>query len=149
MAEVEIGRLRWWHIARLEPIEAELFGPEAWSAAMFWSELAAGHYYRVALRDDEVLGYAGLAVAADEAWVNNIAVRATAQRQGIGARLLRQLIDEAVRRGADRLALEVAVDNAPAQAMYEAYGFEGIAVRRGYYQPSNKDALVMMKGLTG
>lgn len=142
-----IHRLRWWHIEDLLPIEAELFGVEAWNAAMFWSELAAGHYYRLATRDETVLGYAGLAMADGEAWVNNIAVRRDAQRQGIGARLLRELLDEAARRGADRVALEVATDNLAAQRMYESFGFEGIGVRRGYYQPSNTDALVMMKGL--
>ncbi|MGH8880884.1 MAG: ribosomal protein S18-alanine N-acetyltransferase, partial [Stackebrandtia sp.] len=141
---------RWWHIEDLLTIEDELFGVEAWNAAMFWSELAAGHYYRVALdapESDRVLGYAGLAFGGDEAWVNNIAVRSVAQRRGIGAALLRDLLAEAVRRDADRIALEVATDNVAAQRMYDAFGFEGIGVRRGYYQPSNTDALVMMRRL--
>jgi ribosomal-protein-alanine N-acetyltransferase len=144
---VELVRMRWWHIEELLPIEAELFGVEAWTAAMFWSELAAGHYYRLAIRDGGALGYAGLAVTAGEAWINNIAVRATAQRQGLGATLLRELLDEATRRDASRVALEVATDNVSAQRLYDSFGFEGVGVRRGYYQPSNKDALVMMKGL--
>jgi ribosomal-protein-alanine N-acetyltransferase len=41
--------------------------------------------------------------------------------------------------------LEVAVDNAPAQRLYAAYDFEPVGIRRGYYQPSNTDALVMMR----
>ena len=39
----------------------------------------------------------------------------------------------------------MAVDNAPAQRLYATYGFEPIGVRRGYYQPSNTDALVMRR----
>jgi ribosomal-protein-alanine N-acetyltransferase len=39
----------------------------------------------------------------------------------------------------------VAVDNAPAQRLYDAYGFVGVGVRQGYYQPSNTDALVMRR----
>ena len=35
------------------------------------------------------------------------------------------------------------MDNAPAQRLYATYGFEPIGIRRGYYQPSNTDALVM------
>lgn len=137
--------LRWWNIEQLVAIERELFAKEAWSSGMFWSELAAGHYYRVAVEDDEILGYAGLAVAGDEAWVNNIAVRAASQRRGIGAVLMEELLDEAARRGCRQIALEVATDNHAAQAMYDRYGFEAVGVRRGYYQPSNKDALVMMR----
>jgi ribosomal-protein-alanine N-acetyltransferase len=29
--------------------------------------------------------------------------------------------------------------------MYDSYGFEVVGVRRGYYQPSNTDALVMRR----
>ena len=53
------------------------------------------------------------------------------------------LLAEATRRGVRRVLLEVAVDNAPAQRLYATYGFEPVGVRRGYYQPSNTDALVM------
>ena len=78
-----------------------------------------------------------------EAWVQNIAVRRDQQRAGLGRALLEALLMEAGRRQARTVLLEVAADNAPAQKLYAAYGFEPIGVRRGYYQPSNTDALVM------
>ena len=86
--------MRWWHIAELLPIEEDLFGAEKWSAAMFWSELANGHYYVVDLDDDGVVaGYAGLAVSPpDEAWVQNIAVRRDRQRLGRGRAMLEALL---------------------------------------------------------
>ncbi|MEH0937436.1 ribosomal protein S18-alanine N-acetyltransferase [Micromonospora psammae] len=141
-----LARFRWWHIDEVLPIEADLFGAEQWSPAMFWNELANGHHYRVALDDDgTLLGYAGLAVQPDEAWVQNIAVRQDAQRRGVGRALLEELLAEAARRGARSVLLEVAADNVPAQKLYAAYGFEPIGVRRGYYQPSNTDALVMRR----
>ncbi|MGK5520263.1 ribosomal protein S18-alanine N-acetyltransferase [Micromonospora sp. URMC 107] len=144
---VHLGRFRWWHVDEVLPIEADLFGAEQWSAAMFWNELANGHFYLVATDDDgAVLGYAGLAVAPpDEAWVQNVAVRRDAQRRGVGRLLLEALLAEAARLGARSALLEVAADNAPAQKLYAAYGFEPIGVRRGYYQPSNTDALVMQR----
>jgi [ribosomal protein S18]-alanine N-acetyltransferase len=143
---VRLARFRWWHIPEVVAIEADLFGAEQWSAAMFWNELAGGRYYTVALDDaGDVVGYAGLAVQPpDEAWVQNIAVRRDRQRAGIGRALLTALLAEAARRSARRTLLEVAVDNAPAQKLYAAYGFEPVGIRRGYYQPSNTDALVMM-----
>ncbi|MBF5031501.1 MULTISPECIES: ribosomal protein S18-alanine N-acetyltransferase [unclassified Micromonospora] len=144
---MRLGRFRWWHIDEVLPIEADLFGAEQWSAAMFWNELANGHFYLVATDDDgAVLGYAGLAVSPpDEAWVQNVAVRRDAQRRGIGRLLLEALLAEAARRGVRSTLLEVAADNAPAQRLYAGYGFEPIGVRRGYYQPSNTDALVMQR----
>ncbi|WP_433344687.1 ribosomal protein S18-alanine N-acetyltransferase [Micromonospora sp. CA-111912] len=146
-AGVRLEPFRWWHIDEVLTIEADLFGAEQWSPAMFWSELANGHFYLVATDDDgSLLGYAGLAVAApDEAWVQNIAVRREAQRRGVGRALLEALLAEAARRGARSTLLEVAADNAPAQRLYATYGFEPIGVRRGYYQPSNTDALVMRR----
>jgi ribosomal-protein-alanine N-acetyltransferase len=52
---------------------------------------------------------------------------------------------EAGGRGVRSVLLEVAVDNEPAQRLYDAYGFVGVGVRKGYYQPSNTDALVMRR----
>ncbi len=141
---VAIERMRWWHIDALQPIEADLFGDERWSAEMFWNELANGHFYVVAL-DGDVIGYAGLSVSGDEAWVQNIAVRRDRQRHGTGRILLEELLAEASRRGVRAVLLEVAVDNAPAQRLYAGYGFEQVGLRRGYYQPSNTDALVMRR----
>jgi ribosomal-protein-alanine N-acetyltransferase len=142
-----VTRLRWWHLDEVLRIEADLFGADQWSPAMFWNELANGHYYLVALDSSgAVAGYAGLAVQPpDEAWVQNIAVRRDAQRGGIGRALLEALLAEADRRGVRKILLEVAVDNAPAQKLYARYDFEPVAVRRGYYQPSNTDALVMQR----
>ncbi|MCZ7419058.1 MULTISPECIES: ribosomal protein S18-alanine N-acetyltransferase [unclassified Micromonospora] len=147
MSEVRLGRFRWWHIDEVLPIEADLFGAEQWSAPMFWNELAHGHFYRVATDGEgAVLGYAGLAVAPpDEAWVQNIAVRRNVQRRGIGRLLLEALLAETTRLRVRAVLLEVAADNAPAQRLYATYGFEPIGVRRGYYQPSNTDALVMQR----
>lgn len=144
---MKLDRLRAGDIDEVLLIEEDLFGAERWTAGMFRSELDQGFYYLVA-RDDGggVLGYAGLAVTTpDEAWVNNLAVRRDAQRRGIGRALLEGLLAEAARRSVERVLLEVATDNVAAQRLYAAYGFETIAVRRGYYQPSNTDALVMLR----
>jgi [ribosomal protein S18]-alanine N-acetyltransferase len=144
---VRLVRFRWWHIEAVEQLEADLFGAERWSAAMFWNELASGHDYVVALDDgdDDVAGYAGLALAPPEAWVQNLGVRRNRQRQGVGRRLLEWLLARAEQQGIRRIMLEVATDNAPAQRLYAAYGFEPVGRRRGYYQPSNTDALVMLR----
>jgi ribosomal-protein-alanine N-acetyltransferase len=142
----ELTRMRWWHIDEVLPLEDDLFGAERWTAGMFWSELAAAdRWYLVAVSSEEVLGYAGLCVYPDSAWVQNIAVRRSAQGTGLGSRLLDALLAEAARRGAPQIALEVAADNPVARRLYERRGFAVTGVRRGYYQPSGTDALVMIK----
>jgi ribosomal-protein-alanine N-acetyltransferase len=145
MTDVQLEPMRWWHIEDVLPIEADLFGVEQWSAAMFWNELANGNFYLIACADQRIAGYGGLSVADTEAWVQNIAVRRDLQRHGIGRRLLEALLTEAARQGTRAVLLEVAVDNAPAQRLYAQYGFEQVGVRRGYYQPTNTDALVMRR----
>ena len=68
--------------------------------------------------------------------------------QGTGAALLGALVDEAGRRGHTEVMLEVRQDNPRARGLYLRYGFEEVGIRRGYYQPSGVDAVVMRKGLT-
>lgn len=142
---VALQRLRWFHLDQVLAIEDDLFGAEQWSPAMFWNELANGHHYLAAMEHGAVVGYAGVAVVRPEAWVNNIAVRRDRQRTGIGRVLMDALLAHARAAGATHMLLEVAADNAPAQKMYAGYGFEVVGVRRGYYQPSNTDALVMRR----
>ncbi|HET9656591.1 MAG TPA: ribosomal protein S18-alanine N-acetyltransferase [Kineosporiaceae bacterium] len=140
--------MRWWDVDPLLPAEQELFGPTAWSAETFWSELAYPQTRWYVVAEDPagaLLGYAGLMAGGAEADVQTVAVLPAAQGRGLGRLLLRALIDEAVRRGASALLLEVRQDNAPAIALYRRFGFEQIAVRRGYYQPGNVDALVMRR----
>jgi ribosomal-protein-alanine N-acetyltransferase len=139
--------MRWWDVERLVPLERELFGDTAWTAAAFWSELAHpdSRCYLVAEGDPDgdLLGYAGVMFSGSEADVQTLAVTPSAQGRGIGALLLRALIDRAARRGATSVLLEVRADNDAAIALYRRSGFERIGVRRRYYQPGDVDALVM------
>jgi ribosomal-protein-alanine N-acetyltransferase len=74
--------------------------------------------------------------------VQTIAVSPLDQGRGIGATLLRSLIDEASAAGCRQMLLEVRSDNSPAIAMYERFGFERISLRRDYYERAI-DAIIM------
>jgi ribosomal-protein-alanine N-acetyltransferase len=139
--------MRWWDIEAVSALEDALFD-DAWTTEMFWNELAQGdsRTYVVAVEGEEIVGYAGLAAMPDEAYVQTLAVAPSHQRRGLGSTLLTALLDDARRRGLDGVGLEVRVDNAAAIALYERFGFQGIAVRKRYYQPSGTDALVMVTG---
>ena len=145
--KADLTRMRWWHIDGVLPLERELFVDDRWTARTYWSELAQvdTRHYLVAVEGAAVVGYAGLCDYPDEAFVQTIAVAKPAQGSGLGARLLQALLDEAERRGQRRVLLEVRADNDRAVALYERFGFRRTGVRRGYYQPSGADALVMTR----
>jgi [ribosomal protein S18]-alanine N-acetyltransferase len=81
--------------------------------------------------------------------VLTIAVDTARWGQGVGSALLRQLLAEASSRGCTEVFLEVRADNARAQRLYQWWGFAEIGIRRGYYQPSGTDAIVMRRPLLG
>lgn len=146
-----LREMRWWDIEPVLELEHELFPEDAWSAGMFWSELAhargprATRRYVVAEdpRTGRLVGYAGLATAGDLADVQTIAAARDQWGTGLGARLLTDLLRAATAFECVEVLLEVRVDNTRAQKLYERFGFEPIGFRRGYYQPGNADALVM------
>jgi ribosomal-protein-alanine N-acetyltransferase len=131
-------------------LEEELFAPDTWSEAMYRDELSrpATRHYLVAEDDGDgspvVIGYAGLIAYDDEAHVATLGVADERQGEGLGARLLDALLAEADRR-APVVLLEVRAQNAIALGLYRRRGFVEIGRRRGYYQPSGEDALVMKR----
>jgi [ribosomal protein S18]-alanine N-acetyltransferase len=142
---VILRRLRWWDVEPVVRLERDLFGPTAWTAEAFWSELARpSRWYVVAEGDDGgVAGYAGVMLGGAEADIQTVAVAPSAQGRGVGRRLVAALVDRAASGGASSLLLEVRADNPAAIALYRGFGFEQIALRRRYYQPGDVDALIM------
>jgi [ribosomal protein S18]-alanine N-acetyltransferase len=144
-----LREMRWWDIDQVMALESELFPQDAWSRGMFWSELAAARHprasrhYVVAWAAGHAVGYGGLAAVAGTGDIQTIGVRGDHQGTGLGARLLTELLRQATAFECREVLLEVRVENARAQRLYERFGFEPIGVRRGYYQPGGTDALVM------
>jgi ribosomal-protein-alanine N-acetyltransferase len=80
---------------------------------------------------------------ADQAHINNLAVRPELRRHGLGSRLLQAVIAEARDLGAATLTLEVRRSNIAAQRLYLRAGFREEAVRKSYYTQPVEDALVL------
>jgi ribosomal-protein-alanine N-acetyltransferase len=136
---------------RIVAIEVALFGEEAWSRQMLVEELAqqpASRHYLVAVHEGEIVGYGGLLGAGWQADVLTLAVALGHWGRGIGSALLEALLDEATRRGCAEVFLEVRTDNSRAQRLYRKHDFAEIGIRRGYYQPSGTDALVMRRSVS-
>lgn len=91
----------------------------------------------------EVVGFCGFLYVLDEAHVANIAVREDQRRRGIAVRLLLAGVDDARRRGAQAVTLEVRASNHPAQRLYHRFGFAPSGIRPRYYTDNGEDAVIM------
>ncbi len=84
---------------------------------------------------------------ADQAHINNLAVRPELRRRGLGIMLLQAIIAEVHRLGATSLALEVRRSNVAAQRLYLRAGFQEEGIRTSYYTQPVEDALLLVKRL--
>ena len=91
----------------------------------------------------EVLGYVVALVVGPEAEIADLAVAPEARRQGIGRALLSGALAELRAAAVRTVYLEVRESNQGARTLYEAYGFESVGRRRGYYRSPVEDALVL------
>jgi ribosomal-protein-alanine N-acetyltransferase len=144
LLDVDISPMRRKHVRDVLAIERRVY-PRPWSAALFFSEISQrkSRYYVVAVHRKEVVGYGGLMVHEDEGHITTVAVQPESQHAGIGTRLMLDMVDEARKREARTLALEVRVANWPAQRLYSWFGFRPVGVRKNYYAETGEDALVM------
>lgn len=117
---------------------------EPWSLESIKQEVnnAVASYF-VAEEEHAIVGYAGLWHVLDEGEVINIAVCEEVRRQGIGEALLKKLLEEAKARKITVIHLEVRASNKGARSLYEKYGFNAIALRKGYYHKPLEDAVIM------
>ena len=116
--------------------------PRPWTETEFTDLARDPANFLIAYTEGFLLGRTGL----DEAELLTLAVAPEARRLGIGAALLSRFETEARTRGAVTAFLEVASDNAPAQALYRAAGWQDAGRRRNYYA-AGIDAVVMRKDL--
>jgi [ribosomal protein S18]-alanine N-acetyltransferase len=144
---VSISPMRSEDIERVLEIEQMSF-PTPWPRDAYTHELHENRLacYLVAQVMHQIVGYAGMWVILDEAHVTTIAVEPVSRRRRIGERLLVALLEEAMKRGARWVTLEVRKSNEGAQALYRKYGFKDIGVRKGYYSDNREDAIVMWTG---
>ena len=154
---VVYGKLTPSDAARCAELESQLFnGDDPWPERAFLAELNAKHIHYVAARTriespaqpavDKLVGYAGIArlgrIRPYEYEIHTIGVDPTYQGQGIGRRLVSELLE----RASDSVVyLEVRTDNVPAIKLYESFGFVNVGLRRRYYRASGADAYTMRR----
>ena len=126
-------------------------GDETWSTRSFSDVLSmAGSFCLVATdamqSGHEPCGFAACRNAGTDGELLSLGVVPNFRRGGIAKILLAESLATFHCQGAERVYLEVAEDNPPAQALYLSSGFEQIGQRKGYYRrlgETRVDALTM------
>ncbi|MEI7578135.1 MAG: ribosomal protein S18-alanine N-acetyltransferase [Armatimonadota bacterium] len=116
-----------------------------WSRKSFENELEHKYgVFLVALVEGKVIGYGGTWVLVDEAHVTNVVVSPDFRGQGIGRKLMNEMLVKAREKGAVCATLELRKSNEVALKLYESMGFIQATVRKAYYPDNQEDAIVMM-----
>jgi [ribosomal protein S18]-alanine N-acetyltransferase len=107
---------------------------EAWTAPQCAGLLPLPGVWLVIARDaaGASLGFSLSRIVAGEAELLLLAVRKSAQRRGVGEKLVARFVSDAASRGAQRLHLEVR-DGNHAIELYKRHGFDEVGRRKDYY----------------
>lgn len=135
-------------VAQVMEIEERAY-PFPWTDKIFIDCIQAGYHCWVLERNQVMLGYVVFINAVGECHLLNICIDPELQNQGLGRKLLRQVL-EAVRVDQVKCVfLEVRPSNTRAVQLYQSEGFNEVGVRQKYYPTKNgrEDAIIFAKEL--
>lgn len=148
LPDIRFRPLRLEDIDNVAGIESDVYD-FPWTAGNFRDALAAGYRcWGCWDRDgavEELIGYAILMLAVDEAHLLNLAVSRRWRRCGVGRRLLQFVMAEARKQDCVMFYLEVRPTNIAALQLYDSAGFRQLGTRRDYYPAAGgrEDALFL------
>lgn len=133
---------------KIAMIEFEL-QTDAWQASALYemnAQATLGFGVLGAYLEDKLVGYL-VYQCLDVAEILRLGVKKSHQKQGIAKQLMQTWLALPPIKQADSCLLEVRADNMPAIALYTAFGFVQIAVRKGYYKDKDGacDALILQR----
>ncbi|NEP90706.1 MAG: ribosomal protein S18-alanine N-acetyltransferase [Okeania sp. SIO2C2] len=98
------------------------------------------------INHQSIIGIGCLWAILEEAHITILGIHPHYQRLGLGQLLLYSLMRSAWDRELERATLEVAASNTSALSLYHKFGFQDVGRRRGYYQQTGEDALILWRG---
>ena len=90
-----------------------------------------------------MLGFAIARCATAEWEIENVVVAPEKRRQGVGIKIIQELLLQAQSAGATSVLLEVRESNMAARRLYEKLGFSQQGRRSNYYRNPEEDALLL------
>ena len=125
---------------------------DPWSAVSFRGLLLDTSILTLGVElEGQLLAFAMEQTIADESDILTVATAPEQRRKGLGATLIRALINRLGERGVSRITLDVAEDNAPARALYSGFGFTEDGRRPRYYTAGRDvpvDAVLMSRKMS-
>lgn len=97
----------------------------------------------IELASCQIVGIACLWSILNEAHITLLGIHPDYQQQGFGSILFLSLLSDAIARKLEWATLEVNANNKKAINLYKKFGFEIVGKRKGYYQQTGEDALVL------
>ena len=131
-------------VKTIAALEKQLFS-DAWTETMLADCLQQGHYV-ISVCEDELCSVNGYLITthiAGEAELLRIGVDPAFRRQGIGRRLMEQLVKLCADRETPDVFLEVRQSNDSAISLYEQFGLTSVGRRKNYYHHPDEDAVLM------
>lgn len=135
------------HVPHVLHIERDAY-PEPWTFNMLRDEVdQASRYFCLMYEQDILVGYGGFWMLLDEAHITRVTIVSEQRGRGLSRILTHHILDKAVASGARYARLEVRENNTPALRLYDGLGFIRDGLRKGYYQHTNENAILMSKSL--
>jgi len=116
-----------------------------WTKKIFLDCLRMGYCCRLIEYDNQIIAYAIMSIAADEAHLLNLCVCKSKQNEGLGQYLLTAMIEIALNQSTEFIFLEVRPSNILAINLYDKNNFNEVGRRKNYY-PAGKareDAIIL------
>ncbi len=142
---MEIRRSRPDDATEIAEMEEKIFN-DPWGKKDIFSYICSDLGMCFTATDESgVVGYIIGKKIPPEGEIYRIAVREDKRQRGVGYRLLSYALKTELGHGVESVFLEVRSQNLAARALYKAYGFKEISIRKNYYQNPTDDAVIMMK----
>lgn len=159
MATIAIRSMSSEHISAVVELDRMCFGG-LWTAQGYQRELDSPNSDLLVLLNSQnseniggeitsgsdLIGIGCLWAILEEAHITILGIHPHYQCQGLGQLMLYALMRSAWERGLERATLEVATSNTAALSLYHKFGFKKVGCRRGYYQQTGEDALILWRG---
>ncbi|MGN0550938.1 MAG: ribosomal protein S18-alanine N-acetyltransferase [Acutalibacteraceae bacterium] len=143
MENIHIAPMAKEHTAQLAEIERLCFS-KPWSENALLQELSnnAAHFL-TAENNGQAVGYIGLHIVCDEAYIANLAVHPDFRRKGIARQLLQTAEGLSLGMGCRFISLEVRKSNNAAISLYKSEGFKTAGYRKNFYSDPKEDAAIL------
>jgi ribosomal-protein-alanine N-acetyltransferase len=118
-----------------------------WTEKIFSDCIRVGYYCWLALQRQNIVGHAVISVSAGESHMLNLSIAREYQRRGFGKVFIEFLIQQAQKKQAQTMLLEVRPSNTAAINCYNSAGFNEIGLRKDYYPApeGREDALLFAR----